>query len=386
MVIKLPGAPPRPEEVTKNPKLLTQLDERIFLDQSTNSWIFEDEDSIEYEYNFTNVKWEIRHNEESESKSESKKHKLEENSEDEEEKNKRDLKLLKKQKLQELKDEISKLKQEVKSSGTKSETSTNAVFVSNLPNDISNKELDEIFSKYGILSQDYNTGENRIKMYYDENNTFKGEATIFYHSKESVPLAVEMLDNTPIRPHSKLIKVEPATFTETTNSSKKENAKSKIRTRTSKDQQKLNRAKEALNKKLSVWDDEDTTSTTKDISIGSKVVVVEDMFRVDEYQQDPLLGSDIKEDIKEECVKLGIAHDISKIIIYDISAVVMIKFKSYTSSQKCIDSFDGRYFDGLKLRASPFSGQKFERTNDHDDEVTDEDRLNHFGEVIDKVT
>ena len=40
------------------------------------------------------------------------------------------------------------------------------------------------------------TEEPRIKMYTDDQGKFKGEALIIYYRPESVPLAVEMLDDT----------------------------------------------------------------------------------------------------------------------------------------------------------------------------------------------
>ena len=42
------------------------------------------------------------------------------------------------------------------------------VYVSQLPGDITKDELMVTFSKYGLISEDYKTGEPRIKIYHND--------------------------------------------------------------------------------------------------------------------------------------------------------------------------------------------------------------------------
>jgi HIV Tat-specific factor 1 len=42
------------------------------------------------------------------------------------------------------------------------------------------------------------TGKKRVKLYYDENGSFKGDALVTYFKPESVPLAIQLLDETEL--------------------------------------------------------------------------------------------------------------------------------------------------------------------------------------------
>lgn len=69
-----------------------------------------------------------------------------------------------------------------------------AIYVSNLPRDTNEQEIEETFKKYGIIDQGAD-GNKRIKMYTDEDGNFNGDALIVYFKKDSVDLAVRMMDD-----------------------------------------------------------------------------------------------------------------------------------------------------------------------------------------------
>jgi HIV Tat-specific factor 1 len=63
-----------------------------------------------------------------------------------------------------------------------------AIYVSNLPRDTNEAEIEEEFKKYGIIDQGAD-GNKRIKMYKDDEGNFNGDALIVYFKKD-----VRMMD------------------------------------------------------------------------------------------------------------------------------------------------------------------------------------------------
>ena len=60
----------------------------------------------------------------------------------------------------------------------KKERVNTAIYVTNLPDDVNDKELYKTFSKYGVIAEGIDDNLPRIKMYYDENGDFNGDALI----------------------------------------------------------------------------------------------------------------------------------------------------------------------------------------------------------------
>ena len=57
----------------------------------------------------------------------------------------------------------------------------------------------------------------------------------------------------------------------------------------------------------------------------SKVCILKHMFTIQELEADPTLLLDLKEDIREECEKVG---EVTNVIIYDVSTCSYIFFKN----------------------------------------------------------
>ena len=74
-----------------------------------------------------------------------------------------------------------------------------AVWVTKLPLDAQKEEIRELFAKYGVIAEEIESGDARIKMYKDADGNFTGEALVVYFRPESVSLAIQMLDETEFR-------------------------------------------------------------------------------------------------------------------------------------------------------------------------------------------
>lgn len=71
--------------------------------------------------------------------------------------------------------------------------------MTNLPLDIDADEVNDVFSRCGVITEEIDRGKPRIKLYTDEQGNFKGDALIVYFRAESVDLAIQMLDDTDFR-------------------------------------------------------------------------------------------------------------------------------------------------------------------------------------------
>jgi HIV Tat-specific factor 1 len=60
-------------------------------------------------------------------------------------------------------------------------------------------EVKEVFSKCGVIMEDITTGEPKIRLYKAESGALKGDALITFFKEESVPLAINLLDDAEFR-------------------------------------------------------------------------------------------------------------------------------------------------------------------------------------------
>ena len=79
------------------------------------------------------------------------------------------------------------------------ERKNTAVYVTSLPQDVTVQEVHDVFSKCGVIAEEIDRGKPRIKLYTNEDGSFKGDALILYFRAESVDLAVQMLDDSDFR-------------------------------------------------------------------------------------------------------------------------------------------------------------------------------------------
>jgi HIV Tat-specific factor 1 len=58
------------------------------------------------------------------------------------------------------------------------ERKNTAVYVTSLPSDVDVEEVEQVFSRYGVIAESLDSDAPRIKLYTDDNGNFRGEALI----------------------------------------------------------------------------------------------------------------------------------------------------------------------------------------------------------------
>ena len=117
--------------------------------------------------------------------------------------------------------------------------------------------------------------------------------------------------------------------------------------------------------RLADWSDDDVSALPETGARLDKVVILKHMFTLAELQEDPTAMLDIKEDIREECAKIG---EVTNVVLYDLEpdGVASIRFSDSMAARECIRVMDGRFFAGTKVEAYTPEGDeevKFRKSN-----------------------
>ncbi|KAL4775004.1 hypothetical protein BDW60DRAFT_180963 [Aspergillus nidulans var. acristatus] len=236
-----------------------------------------------------------------------------------------------------------------------------AVFVTSIPLDAEFDEIRDIFSRCGVIAEEIDSGRPRIKMYTDDEGKFKGEALVVYFRPESVNLAIQMLDDSDFRlgvpgPQGPM-RVQPADF------SFKSQQEAPMKT-SMRDKKKIIKRTQKLNNKLADWDDDEPAALVDTNSKFEKIVILKHMFTLQELEEDPAAILDIKEDIREECSKLG---EVTNVVLYDKeeAGVVSVRFSNPESARACVKLMNGRFFGGTAVEAYISDGsERFRKSNE----------------------
>ncbi|KAK4230601.1 hypothetical protein QBC38DRAFT_469195 [Podospora fimiseda] len=285
-----------------------------------------------------------------------------------------------------------------------------AVYVTGLPPDATVDEVAELFSrKCGVIAEEIDSGRPRIKMYTDAQRKFKGDALVVFFKPQSVDMAIMLLDDTefrfPPRAGEGKIRVQAAemsykktkyddgsasasasdnnsnTMKASPGDEEKKSQGSGGSGRSHHDKVKIMRKTKKLSAKLADWsDDEDS----KILGAGAKakggkwdkVVILRHMFTLQELEEDPAALLDIKEDIREECAKLG---TVTNVVLFDKEeeGIVSVRFATVEAAEACVRLMHGRAFDGRTVEAFFATGrEKFSKSKDkggNDDGGSDEE-------------
>ncbi|XP_048463782.1 HIV Tat-specific factor 1 [Rhincodon typus] len=215
------------------------------------------------------------------------------------------------------------------------------VYVSGLPPDITNDEFVELMSKFGIIMQNPETEEYKIKLYKDKDGNLKGDGLCCYLKKESIDLAVRFLDETEVRGYK--LHVEAAKF------EMKGQYDASKKKKKSKDYKK----KLLLQKKQLDWRPERKPGSSR--LRCERVVILKNMFHPKDFEEDPLVLNEIRDDVQLECEKFG---QVKKVLVFDRhpSGVASVAFKEPEQADQCILMLNGRWFGGRQITAETWDG------------------------------
>lgn len=282
-----------------------------------------------------------------------------------------------------------------------------AVYVEGLPDDVTVDELKEHFCKVGVIMDDMFTGGPRIKIYEDEDGNPKGDALIVYLCEPSVRLAIDILDESQLRP-GVVIRVSQARQKEQEEGEERKELEGDAEHQAKQrkvDKETWRKQMREMKRKVA-WDADEEEGVVEDPvasaadalrrakeNRNAKVVILKHMFTREELESDPKAILDIKEDILLEAERLG---KVTNVYLFEDSedGRCAVKFADREAASKCLAVFDGRYFGGQRIDAELYDGSFRLRerrhaatrpvTSEGEGDLTDEERLDKFAEWLEQ--
>ncbi|CZS99103.1 hypothetical protein WAI453_008372 [Rhynchosporium graminicola] len=237
-----------------------------------------------------------------------------------------------------------------------------AVYVTGLPHDATVEEVHEVFSrKCGVIAEEIDSGKPRIKLYMDDKGDFKGDALVVFFKAPSVEMAITLLDDTEFRFGDRSggtmrVQAAESSYKKVQHTDGGDQAVEKKKT-SMKDKQKIIKKTQKLDAKLADWGDEEPSSIVETSSRWDKVVILKHMFTLAELAEDSAAILDIKEDIREECSKLG---EVTNVVLFDLEeeGIASVRYANAEAAKACVDLMDGRSFAGQKVVAYISDGKE----------------------------
>ncbi|XP_006881955.1 PREDICTED: HIV Tat-specific factor 1 homolog [Elephantulus edwardii] len=228
------------------------------------------------------------------------------------------------------------------------------VYVSGLPPDITVDEFIQLMSKFGIIMRDPQTEEFKVKLYKDNQGNLKGDGLCCYLKRESVDLALKLLDEDEIRGYKLHVEVAQFQLKGEYDASKKKKKCKDYKKKLSMQQKQLD------------WRPERKAGPSR--MRHERVVILKNMFHPEDFEDDPLVLNEIRDDLRVECSKFG---QIKRIILFDRhpDGVASVSFRDPEEADCCIQTLDGRWFGGRQITAEAWDG-----TTDYQVEETTRER------------
>ncbi|XP_019848654.1 PREDICTED: HIV Tat-specific factor 1-like [Amphimedon queenslandica] len=214
------------------------------------------------------------------------------------------------------------------------------VYVSGLPLDITLEEFAEHMTKCGIIMED-DDGDPKVKLYHDSDGQLKGDGLCCYLKIESVQLALDLLDESEIR--GKKLSVKRAQF----------QMKGEYNPSLRKKKQNKKKAKGSKQERLLDWKERKGDGKPK--FKHQRIVIFKHLFDPKEFEVDPTLITDIRDDLREECSKFG---EVKKVLVFDrhVDGVASVAFKEFEPAEAAITAMNGRYYAGRQLEVFLWDG------------------------------
>ncbi|XP_043231002.1 HIV Tat-specific factor 1-like isoform X2 [Amphibalanus amphitrite] len=231
------------------------------------------------------------------------------------------------------------------------------VYVSGLPEDVTEDEFVELMSKCGLVMKDpLKKNAWKIKLYRDDYGVPKGDAICTYIKIESVDLALSILDGYEFK--GKKLSVEKASFD--LKGKFDPSKKPKKRALKKKDREKLQKKQE----KLFAWQPDKIRGEREK---HERVVILKNLFSPEEFKARPEALLEYQQDLREECGKCG---PVRKVVVHDRhpDGVAEVIFHEAADADTCVQKMSGRYFAGRRLEAATWDGKTKYRVEETEEE------------------
>ncbi|KAK4299036.1 hypothetical protein Pmani_028655 [Petrolisthes manimaculis] len=224
------------------------------------------------------------------------------------------------------------------------ESTNTKVYVSNLPDDMTEKTFLSLMEKCGMVHLGSDSGKPKIKLYHDKEGNFKGDALCTYIKVESVKLALQILDESDVG--GRRIRVEPAKFQQ----KGEYDPKLKPRKKPKKELEKLQRRQE----KLFDWRPDPLRGERRK---HESTVILRNVFNPKEFETAMEKILDHKENIRSQCTNFG---NVKKLELYDLhpAGVVQVMFEEVESADMCVATLNKRLYCGRTLNVTTWDGKE----------------------------
>lgn len=241
------------------------------------------------------------------------------------------------------------------------------VYVSDLPDTITEEEFIEVMSKCGMILRDPRTRKYKVKLYAEPSGQLKGDGLVNYIRVESVQLALDMLDGYEINGHK--IKVQRAQF----QMRGEYNPKLKPK-RSKQDKEKLKKMKD----KLLAWQPEKMRGER---GKNERVVIIKNLFEPSIFDNQVDLIIDYQNNVRDECAKCG---TVKKVIIYSCEpeGICEVRMSDPEEADLVVQMMDRRYFGKRSLSAAIWDGKTKYKLKETEDEA--KDRLSKWDEFLEQ--
>ncbi|CAG2115067.1 unnamed protein product [Medioppia subpectinata] len=241
------------------------------------------------------------------------------------------------------------------------------VYVNNLPEDTTEESFLELMKKCGYVAKD-ERNEFKVKLYRDSNGQPKGDGLCTYLKRESVDLALNILDG--YRVGDRTISVERARFTP-----KGQYDPSLKPKRRKRDKQK---EKKKIEKLLDWRPDKVVTERPK----CEKTVVISNMFDPKDFVADAKLILEYRSDLRDECGER--CGEVKRVDVYDChpEGVAAVVFAEFAGADQCVQLMNGRFFAGRRLAAEHWDGRTRYKTDETEEEAAK--RIQQWDEYLER--